>query len=105
MRVRPSHRKGRGLLTETPLAGIDLGRVENGARMMEYKILREIENARIGPNNHQLLEDKVNELAREGWVVRSFGVTHAPPALGPMGSSSAWFCALLERETKTVGAR
>jgi hypothetical protein len=90
---------------ETSLANTDLGRVEEGVRMKEYKILREVENARLGPNNHQLLEDKVNELAREGWVVSSFGVTHAPPAFGPMGSSSAWFCALLERETKTGSAR
>ncbi|MGD1099916.1 MAG: hypothetical protein ABR888_06220 [Thermoplasmata archaeon] len=73
--------------------------------MKEYRILREIENARIGPNNHQLLEDKINELARDGWVVSSFGVTHATSGVGPMVSTNAWFCALLERETKKAGAR
>lgn len=73
--------------------------------MKEYRILREIENARIGPNNHQLLENKINELAREGWVVRSLEVSHPASPTGPMTSPNAWFCALLERETKTDGSR
>ena len=73
--------------------------------MKEYRILREIESPRMGPNNHQLLEDRINEFAREGWVVSSFGVTHATTSTGPMFSSSAWFCALLERETKATRSR
>jgi len=73
--------------------------------MKEYRILREIENARIGPNNHQLLENKINELAREGWEVRSFDVSHATSATGPMFTSNAWFCALLERKAPSVGSR
>lgn len=68
--------------------------------MKEYKILREIESPRLGPNNHQLLEDRINELAKDGWTVASFTVTHAPSATGPMFSSSAWFCALLERNRR-----
>ena len=82
-----------------------MGRTRAGEPMKEYRILREIENARMGPNNHQLLEDKINQLAREGWVVHSLGVSHAASAYGPMFSSSAWFCALLERETKGTGGR
>lgn len=70
--------------------------------MKEYRILREIENPRMGPNNHQLLENRINELAREGWVVSSFSVSQARSTTGPVLSSSAWFCALLERETKPV---
>lgn len=73
--------------------------------MKEYRILREIENARMGPNNHQLLEDKINQLAREGWAVSSFVVSHAASTYGPMFSSSAWFCVLMERETKSPGSR
>jgi len=80
-------------------------RTRHGMAMKEYRILREIENVRMGPNNHQLLEDKINQLAREGWVVHSFGVSHAASSYGPMFSSSAWFCALLERETKATASR
>lgn len=69
--------------------------------MKEYRILREIESPRMGPNNHQLLEHKINEFAREGWVVHSFSVTHPRSSTGPMTTSTAWFCALLERETTT----
>ena len=67
--------------------------------MKEYRILREIENPRLGPNNHELLEKRMNDLARDGWVVSSFGVSHVTTATGPVTSSSAWFCALMERET------
>ena len=106
--------RGRELPTETPLAGTGLSDIggsppltesKEGTPMKEYRILREVENARIGPNNHKLLEEKINELAREGWVVSSFGVSHAPSTYGPMFSSNAWFCALLERETKAARSR
>ena len=73
--------------------------------MKEYRILREIETARMGPNNHVLLEQKMNELAREGWVVASFGVSHVATGTGPVISSSAWYCTLMERDTKTAGSR
>jgi hypothetical protein len=73
--------------------------------MKEYRILREIENPRMGPNNHQLLEQKMNELARDGWVVTSFGVSHVVAGAGPVVTSSAWFCALMERTAKPTGAR
>lgn len=69
--------------------------------MKEYRILREVESPRIGPNNHRLLEDRINELARDGWVVHSFTVSHAPTTTAPMFSSSTWYCALLEREGPT----
>lgn len=68
--------------------------------MKEYRILREIENARLGPNNHQLLENKINELARDGWVVSSFSVSQATAVTGPLVSTNTWFCALLEREVR-----
>ncbi len=73
--------------------------------MKEYRILREIENARMGPNNHVLLEQKMNELARDGWVVSSFGVSHVATGTGPVLSSSAWFCALMERDLPPGGSR
>lgn len=68
--------------------------------MKEYRILREVENPRVGPNNRRLLEDQINELARDGWVVSSFSVSHETTGTGPVRSSSTWYCALLERETK-----
>ncbi|MGP8075400.1 MAG: hypothetical protein ACLP8Y_01475 [Thermoplasmata archaeon] len=73
--------------------------------MKEYKILKEIENARMGPNNHRLLENQINELAREGWVVSSFGVSHSTTATGLLVTTNAWFCALLERETPSGRSR
>lgn len=73
--------------------------------MKEYRILREIENPRMGPNNHQILENRINELAREGWVVSLFSVSHTPAATGLMFSSNTYYCALLERESRTVRPR
>jgi len=68
--------------------------------MKEYRILKEIATAKMGPNNHKLLENQINELAREGWTVSSFSVTHSTAVTGPVMTSSAWFCALLERDAK-----
>lgn len=73
--------------------------------MKEYRILREIENPRMGPNNHRLLEERINELAREGWAVSSFSVSHSPAAAGLMFSSNTYYCALLERESRAVRPR
>ncbi len=71
--------------------------------MKEYRILREIENPRMGPNNHQLLEDRINALARDGWRVHSFQVSHATSAAGPVVSVNTWFSALLERDAAAAG--
>ena len=68
--------------------------------MKEYRILREIENPRLGPNNHKLLENQINELAKDGWSVSSLSVTHAMSGAGAMLSQNTWFCALMEREAK-----
>lgn len=73
--------------------------------MKEYRILREIETAKMGPNNHRLLEEQMNQLARDGWVVTSFGVSHVTTGAGPVLSSSAWFCALMERDVKAATSR
>jgi len=82
------------------LATCPLGPDETGCRMKEYRILREVATAKMGPNNHKLLENQINEMAREGWVVSSFSVTHSTSVTGPVMTSSAWFCALLERDAK-----
>jgi hypothetical protein len=68
--------------------------------MKEYKIVREIENPRMGPNNRQLLEANLNELARDGWVVQWFGVSHTTSQTGPVVTANTWYCALLERDAK-----
>jgi hypothetical protein len=73
--------------------------------MKEYRILREIENVRMGPNNRQLLEQKMNELGRDGWVVSSFSVTHVATGAGPVISSNAWYCAVMERDVKPSASR
>jgi len=72
--------------------------------MKEYRILREIENPRMGPNNHQLLEDRINALARDGWTVNAFQVSHATSTSGPVVSINTWFSALMERDARTGGS-
>lgn len=73
--------------------------------MREYRIVREIETPRMGPNNHRLLEDRINELAKEGWVVHSFVVSHSATVIGPTFTPSAYYSALLERETRAKPSR
>ena len=66
--------------------------------MREYRIVREIETPRMGPNNHRLLENRINELAKEGWTVHSFCVSHTATGTGPVLTPSTYYSALLERE-------
>jgi hypothetical protein len=70
--------------------------------MKEYKIVREVENPRMGPNNRQLLEASINALAKEGWVVHTFGVSHTMSQSGPVVTPNTWYCALLERDVPAV---
>jgi hypothetical protein len=70
--------------------------------MKEYKILREIENPRMGPNNRQLLDANINALAKDGWVVHSFSVSQTTSQTGPLVTANTWYCALLERDTPAV---
>ncbi len=74
--------------------------------MKEYRVLRELEPAQpswAGEATRDRLEKSLNELARSGWVVRSFEVRYAPAgfAFGYRPNNLAYFV-LLERE-KTEG--
>ena len=56
--------------------------------MKEYKILREIENPRMGPNNRQLLEADINTLAKQGWVVHEEYAF--PPVYESLSGRASW---------------
>ena len=68
--------------------------------MKEYRIVREVENSRMGPNNRLLLEASINALAKEGWVVHSFVVSHSTAQSGPVVTTNTWYTALLERDLR-----
>ncbi len=75
--------------------------------MKEYKVLRELEPnqpSSAGEATRDRLEKKINELARGGWVVKSFGASHAPfgPGFGFRPVNVA-YVVLLERERADVG--
>jgi hypothetical protein len=70
--------------------------------MKEYKVLREAEPNQpswAAENTRDRLEKSINELARDGWVVKSFQVSPAPvgPAFGFRPTNAVYFV-LLERE-------
>jgi len=53
--------------------------------MKEYKILRELEPnqpSAAGEATRDRLEKHLNELAKEGWIVKSFGASHPPAGAG-----------------------
>jgi hypothetical protein len=75
--------------------------------MKEYKILRELEPGQptsAGEATRDRLEKRINELARDGWVVKSFGASHAPtgPGFGSRPINVA-YVVLLERERADIG--
>lgn len=76
--------------------------------MKEYKVLRELEPAQpmwAPETTRDRLEKTLNELARSGWVVKSFSVN-------PQSSGSAFvfrpasyaYFVLLEREIPDLGS-
>jgi len=77
--------------------------------MKEYRILRELEPnqpAAAGEAARDRLERRINELAHDGWVVRSFGASHVP-ATGAMGSRpiNLTYHVLLERDVAEPSRR
>ncbi len=53
--------------------------------MKEYKILRELEPNQppaAGEGTRDRLEKRINELARDGWVVQTFEASHVPAGAG-----------------------
>jgi hypothetical protein len=70
--------------------------------MTEYRVLREAEPNQpswAAENTRARLEKSLNDLARDGWVVKSFHASHAPagPAFGFRPTNVVYFV-LLERE-------
>ena len=70
--------------------------------MKEYKVLRELEPNQpswAAETTRARLEEKINELARGGWVVKSFEVGHPAGGIGfGVRPTSAAYFVLLERE-------
>ncbi|MGA8543197.1 MAG: hypothetical protein WB947_06660 [Thermoplasmata archaeon] len=79
--------------------------------MKEYKVLRELEPTQpawAGESTRERLETNINELARSGWVVRSFRVSQPTGGTGfGFGYRPANFAyfVLLERERADTGPR
>ena len=77
--------------------------------MKEYRILRELEPnqpAAAGEAARDRLERRINELARDGWVVRSFEASHVP-AVGGFGIRpiNLAYHVLLERDVGEAARR
>jgi hypothetical protein len=75
--------------------------------MKEYKLLREAEPSQpswAGENTRNQLEKTLNELARGGWVVKSFQACQQSPvaAFGFRPTNVVYFV-LLEREKADSG--
>jgi hypothetical protein len=75
--------------------------------MKEYKVLRESEPNQpswAAETTRDRLETKINELARGGWVVKSFQVNHVPGAPGfGFRTANVVYFVLLERERADSG--
>jgi hypothetical protein len=70
--------------------------------MKEYRVVRELEPTQpswAGETTRNRLEKTLNELARGGWIVKSFEVHYVPAgfAFGYRPTNLAYFV-LLERE-------
>ena len=75
--------------------------------MKEYKLLRELEPTQPSwatETTRARLEERINELAREGWIVKSFGVSPSTAGMGfgVRPTNGAYFV-LLERERTDSG--
>jgi hypothetical protein len=75
--------------------------------MKEYKVLREAEPNQpswAAESTRDRIEKNLNELARAGWVVRSFQASHLPAvaAFGFRPTNVVYFV-LLEREKADPG--
>ena len=80
----------------------DLSGVGQREPMKEYKLLRESEPNQpswAAENTRDRLEKSINELARAGWIVKSFQANQLPagPAFGFRPTNLVYFV-LLERE-------